>query len=170
MEWLALSIAFVATLYFSVHFPGFRRGVCFVLVALIMLASAGGAYFWFDAKRADAQRDAASKLISPKQILLTDAKLKPEPYSGITGAVLNKSSHALKEIEIQILLADCPASTDDPSASGCTVVADETANISVEIPAGQKRAFDKYLSLTNLPSITGYLIFRVQVLRAIAKI
>ena len=75
MEWLACSIAFVATIYFTIHHRGFRRGLMFVAGGLVALVAAWVIYLWHDNLQTEVRRQIASKLIGPDQIEILDAKL-----------------------------------------------------------------------------------------------
>ncbi|MCC3246755.1 hypothetical protein LG047_15760 [Methylocystis sp. WRRC1] len=75
MEWLALSIAFVATIYFAIHYRGFRRGLLFLAAGAVVLAAMAAIYFWNDSRQTEARRQIASKLISREQIIISNAQL-----------------------------------------------------------------------------------------------
>jgi hypothetical protein len=180
MEWLALSIVFVATIYFAIHYPAFRRTLIFVAVGSIGLAVTGAAYLWHDNWRTEERRQNASKLISSQQIQIEGLALSLGPYSTkLTGTVVNKSEFELSELAIKVLVYDCPRiSFDDlipsesrPEAgsadtkpwerykkaqedSHCGVVGEGVARASsINVPKGQKRAFEEYVSLPRLPDM-----------------
>ncbi|CAJ0876548.1 hypothetical protein AMST5_02796 [freshwater sediment metagenome] len=121
MEWLALSLAFVAIIFFTVHYPGFRRGIAGLAAVLIVLTivvvAATSFYSWVQEFRTEARRQAASNLIRPEQIGLSDPKLTLGTSPNLSATILNKSKYDLAELEIRILLSDCPSPSRDDSIS-----------------------------------------------------
>lgn len=108
MEWLALSIAFVATVYFAIHYRGFRRGLMFVAGGLVALSVAWVIYWWHDNQQTEARRQIASKLIRPDQIGVLDAKLALGSFPQLSGTIINRSDHELAELAIKTVVSDCP--------------------------------------------------------------
>jgi hypothetical protein len=121
MEWLALSLAFIATMFFSLHYPSFRRRLAHIAVVLIAttiaVVAAIGLFSWVQGAQTEARRQAASKLIKPEQIELVEPKLTLGTFPSLTGTILNKSKHDLAELEIMIRLSDCPAASRAASIS-----------------------------------------------------
>jgi hypothetical protein len=121
MEWLALSLAFIATMFFSLHYPSFRRGLAHVAVVLIAttiaVVAAIGLFSWVQSLRTEARRQAASKLIKPEQIELVEPSLTLGTPPSLAATILNKSKYDLAELEIRILLSDCPAASRAASIS-----------------------------------------------------
>ena len=108
MEWLAFSIACVATIYFAIHYRGFRRGLMFVAGGLVALSAAWVIYFWHDDRQTEARRQIASKLIRPDQIGVLDAKLALGSFPQLNGTIINRSDHELAELAIKTVVSDCP--------------------------------------------------------------
>ena len=108
MEWLAFSIALLGTIYFAIHYRGFRRGLMYAVGGVVTLAAIAAIYFWNDNRRTEAQRQIASKLIRPDQIEILDAKLALGVAPQLSGTVINRSSHALAELAVKVVVTDCP--------------------------------------------------------------
>ncbi|MCC3246753.1 hypothetical protein LG047_15750 [Methylocystis sp. WRRC1] len=88
----------------------------------------------------------------------------------ITGTVTNKSPYELKEMEIKVVVSDCPGIFDDigPEAK-CGIVGESKEWIySINSPRGQKRAFKSYVSLPNLPEMKEW-SWRYSIEQVIAK-
>lgn len=110
MEWLAFSIACVATIYFAIHYRGFRRGLMFVAGGVIALAAAAVIYFWNDNRQTEARRQIASKLIRLDQIRVLDAKLALGSFAEMSGTIVNRSDFELLGLAIKVVVSDCPRS------------------------------------------------------------
>ncbi len=108
MEWLAFSIACVATIYFAIHYRGFRRGLMFVAGGVVALSAAWAIYFWHDNRQTEARRQIASKLIRLDQIEILDAKLALGSSPKVSGTIVNRSDHELSELAIKVWVSDCP--------------------------------------------------------------
>jgi hypothetical protein len=67
MGWLAFAILVLGTIYFAVHYRGFRRGLLFVLLGLVALAAVGGVVAWFHSQQEEHRRLVAKTLIKPEQ-------------------------------------------------------------------------------------------------------
>jgi hypothetical protein len=173
MDWLALAVVVVGTVYFTIHYPGFRRGLLFALLGIVALLVLGGVVGWFHSQQEAQQRQIARALIKPDQIEITDAMLWIG--SEMKAVVTNKSPYHLADLALKVTVMDCPANVfdkfdpspppgfvlDRPSAeprSGkevkCTAVGQYVAKeYGVNIPSGQKRAFRGYVRFDNLPPL-----------------
>jgi hypothetical protein len=108
MEWLALSIALLGTIYFAIHYRGFRRGLMYAVGGVVTLAAMTAIYFWNDNRQTAGRRQIASTLIRPDQIEILDAKLALGVAPQLSGTVINRSSHALAELAVKVAVTDCP--------------------------------------------------------------
>jgi hypothetical protein len=166
----------LGTIYFAVHYRGFRRGLAFTLVALVALVAVGGIVGWLYSQQEEQQRQVARTLIKPEQIEITDATLSIGTYSEMKAAVTNKSPYLLVELALMVKVLDCkyydsanqptappPGFVPDKSKDGphagnivgkCTTVGQYVAReYSLNIPSGQKRAFRGYVRFDNLPPL-----------------
>ncbi|MDP3552825.1 hypothetical protein [Methylocystis sp.] len=197
MEWLAFSIACVATIYFAIHYRGFRRGLMFVAGGVIALAAAAAIYFWNDNRQTEARRQIASKLIRLDQIRVLDAKLALGSFAEMSGTIVNRSDFELSGLTIKVVVSDCPrykanyfdrfddaqapephgdatapAQSQDHKAAPnpehgpweeyqkeqdgaqCGIVGEGVAHLySIDVPKGQKRAFETHVTLPKLPEM-----------------
>jgi len=175
MEWLAVSIVVVGATYFAIHYRGFRRGLLFMLLGIAVLAAIGGVVGYFYDQRQDEKRRMARQLIKPDQLEISDAILSIGTLSEVKAVITNKSSFHLKELALRVTVVDCPTNFfdkfDPPSASGyepvkkaepgagksvgkCTAVGEYVAReYGLNIPSGQKRAFNGYVRFENLPPL-----------------
>jgi hypothetical protein len=137
--------------------PGFRN---FVIVVVILI---GGAIWWaIDSSNKDAERDkikrAAAEQFAISAIKLSDlkvddVKLNPTKYSSdeyiLVGLITNLSGYQLGTISFEITMTDC-------QNKDCRIVGQQNANATVNVPAGQMRAFNSYaVKFFNLPPSNG---------------
>lgn len=108
MEWLALSIAFLGTIYFAIHYRGFRRGLLYVVGGLAGLGVIGGLVAWYNNHQSEERRRVASTLIEHGQIEIADAKLSLGITSELSAVVTNRSGHDLAELSLKVIVTDCP--------------------------------------------------------------
>jgi hypothetical protein len=173
MEWLAFAILAVGVTYFAIHYRGFRRGLLFTLLGIVVLAAIGGVVAYFYSKHEDEKHRIAGQLIKPDQVEIADAALSLDDITSQV-SVTNKSPFLLKDLALRVTVLDCPSNVFDkfdpqmPSglagtkgdllpakpAGKCTAVGEDVAKeYGLNIPSGQKRAFKRYVSFRNLPPL-----------------
>jgi hypothetical protein len=93
--------------------------------------------------------------ISPEDITFERVALTKEyDWWVLSGEILNKSKEkALNSISFMVRMKDCsyPAAKSGVKLT-CVVIGEETTNVDVKIPPGQKRSFSSYaIKFPNLP-------------------
>ncbi len=133
MHWVLLGIIAVALLFASARYPKFAFGT---LAALLGLGIA--LYFLsLDEVRQGQQR------ITVDQVLLSHVEMT-RGYAGsynFSGRLTNQSAdHALREVEIRVVMSDCPPQAAD-AADECVIIGETVKRIAREVPPGQARDF-----------------------------
>ena len=142
MIWLSA----IVVLFFLVLFPGFRKFVLGLVVAIALIA-----YLYTENEKAE--REKSRTRIARSEIDLTDVTLKPE-YSTykLAGRVKNNSRiYTLSSITLKVTMQDCPK---QESPDGCVRIGEESESIYVNVPPAQARDFDRsvyFLSGTIRP-------------------
>ena len=144
MAWLAAAIFGVAVLYFAIHHPGFRKVVLIALVVIVVSAALGGGYLYWNSQQQAACSAYAKTLINKDDIDFFDLTMGTDHM--VRGNIRNRSTHPLKAFKLQIIVEDCPANRCE------TIGEDELWETFVNVPPGQVRAFDSYVSLYGMPT------------------
>lgn len=146
MGWLAAAIFGVAVLYFGIHHPGFRKLALILLTVIVAAAVLGGGYFYWDAQRQAARSAYAKSLISPDTIDFVDLRLSSSYGThNVHGKVRNRSMYQLRSFKMKITVQDCPAGK-------CETIGEDEISEYIDVPPGQMRAFDRYVSLMGMPT------------------
>ena len=175
MEWMAFSALVLGTFYFVIHYRGFRRTLTFTILGVVVLAVVGGIVSYLFDQQAQQRRQVASLLIKPNQIEIADAKLSIGISAELKAVVTNKSPYDLAELALMVTVMDCPGNafyeSAPPPPSGyvlekqgeqsseknsvkCNAVGEYVArDYGINIPKGQKRAFEGYVHFYNLPPL-----------------
>jgi hypothetical protein len=154
MGLLVAVIVLFAIIYLAAVSSGFRIVLLVVLAAALPLG-----YFWYhqSAKEsADQERklSIARSLVKPSDLEITDSKLTPPSYPGLTlwnfyGVIKNNSDYEIESMALTIEITNC-----DAGDSNCVVVGSGIARRDfLRIPRGQARAFDVNFPLENLPKL-----------------
>jgi len=154
MGLLVAVIVLFAIIYLAAVSSGFR---IFLLVALAAALPLG--YLWYQQsakESADNERrlGIARSLVKPSDLEMTDSKLTPPSYPGLSlwniyGVIKNNSKYEIESMALTIEVTNCDA--DD---GNCVVVGSGTARRDfLRIPAGQARAFNVNFPLENLPKL-----------------
>jgi type II secretory pathway pseudopilin PulG len=137
--------------------PAFRN-----VVILIVILIVGGVWWAIDSSNKTSEKNklqqaAAEQLaisaIKLSDIKIDDVKLKKASY-GLTdyvldGLVTNMSVYQLGTIYFEITMTDC-------QNNDCRIVGQQSTSASVNVPAGQLRAFSSYaVKFLNLPPLNG---------------
>lgn len=141
---LGVAILILGLLYWLIVSPRFRR------VAAIILGIVVGAVLlfvlWYRHNEAEQQRkrEAAKTYIKTNQIELVDPRVSFSSYNGrperLSGRIRNNSTYALENVEVRLIFQDCSPQNK------CETVGDEKTQINVNVPSGQSRDFEEYLS------------------------
>ena len=113
MEWIAFSIVVIGTIYFSIHYRRFRRGLMFTLLGVAVLAAVGGIVAYFYNQHEEQRRQVARALIKPDQIEIAEATLSIGILSEMKAVVTNNSPYHLAELALRVTVMDCPAKAFD---------------------------------------------------------
>jgi hypothetical protein len=146
MAWLAAAIFGVAVIYFAIHYPGFRKVFLWCLAAVVALGIAGGGYLYWDNLQ-QAKRSAYAKtLIHLNEVDFYDLTMSGDIARSVKGMVRNRSSYTLRSFRLGVVVEDCPAGT-------CEIIGESDARVAyIDVPPGQVRAFDAYVSFSNMPT------------------
>jgi hypothetical protein len=154
MGLLVALVVLFAIIYLAAISSRFR---IYLLVALAAAIPLG--YIWYHqaAKdRAEQERSLsiARSLVQPSDLDMTDSKLTPPSYPGLTmwnfyGVIKNNSNYEIESMALTIEVTNCNA--DD---SNCLVVGSGIARRDfLRIPKGQARAMNVNFPLENLPKL-----------------
>jgi len=170
---LALAIVLLGTVYFAIHYRGFRRGLIFTLLGVFVLAAVSGVVVWFYSQQEAQRRKIARTLIKSDQLEITDATLSIGTSAEMKALVTNRSPYPLKELTLEVTVIDCPTNFFDRSDSSplspvkkgeeqpekkdrkCTAVGQSVVREYWigSIPSGQKRTFSGHARFDNLPPL-----------------
>ena len=151
MGLIVAAIALFVIIYFATVSSGFRIFLLVVLAASLPLG-----YFWYyqSAKENERRLSIARSLVKPSDLEMTDSKLTPPSYPGLSlwniyGVIKNNSNYEIESIALTIEVTNC-----DAYDSNCLVVGNGIARRELlRIPKGQARAFDVNFPLENLPKL-----------------
>jgi hypothetical protein len=154
MGLLVAAIAVLVIVYFATVSAGFRIVLLVAVAAALPLG-----YLWYlqsEKQSADIESrlTIARSLVKPTDLEMTDSRLTPPSYPGLTlwniyGVIKNNSSYEIESIALTIELTNC-----DASDSNCVVVGSGVARRDfLRIPIGQARAFDVNFPFENLPKL-----------------
>lgn len=165
--WWALLILAVIIAAFAV--PTFGKALLGVIGVLIIIC-----VLWYLSEQAETE--SSKKRIAPYEIELTELTLVPGYGSGsykLQGRIKNMSSaYTLKSVNLKLTMQDCKRrhtaeeflnddKTEEESTpwekyqEQCDVVGEDDVYIWGNIPPGQTRAVDEYVSFYNMPSLKG---------------
>jgi hypothetical protein len=141
---LGVALVVIVVIYFLIKSEGFRKAAL-IAVGLCVL---GGflLYFYFENQKAESARKIAyaKTLIKSNQIEIIEPRVSFSSYDGrpdrVTGRLRNNSSYAIRSVELQLRFEDCPAPAQ------CETVGMTEDDVSVDVPPGQSRDFDSYLT------------------------
>ncbi|AWC22461.1 hypothetical protein CO731_01925 [Aminobacter sp. MSH1] len=148
MAWVAAAMFGVAVIYFAIHYPGFRKVVLWCLAGIVALGAVGGAYAYWDSVRQAKRTAYAKTLINERDVDFYDLTMGSNGLGGHTvkGTVRNRSSHILGSFKLRIIVQDCPEGKCE------TIGENEIWETYINVPPGQVRAFDTYVSFYNMPA------------------
>ena len=150
MVWL---IAIIAIAFFVIAYPGFRK---FLLVLFVGLIAAGVAiYFYFEneLRQREKRELFARSLIGDLEVELQNLVMSNNYGSWkIKGLIKNNSRYQIEKIKLMVAVSNC-----DGNKRNCVVVGtDNDVTNYLDIPAGQARALDSFVTLRNLPQLTDW--------------
>ena len=165
MIWLALAALVIAA--FAV--PRFGKFLLRLMVVLIALAVVGAIVLFVMNQRKQAERRAARERIGQSEIELVDLTLQPSYGIGsykLLGRVRNRSArYTLIELRLRLTMSDCEATKYDFSMidapgrpvdpSVCEVVSQTEDTARMQVPPGQARDLDEFVSFSDLHNARG---------------
>lgn len=138
MEWIFGSVVFLAFIYFILNYKGFRK-------ALLYFSFFGVSVYLINYLNNEQNIQKEKLAIRFHEIKFENLTLG-QIYSSweVRGDVVNLSSKTLKGFSLKIQIQDC--------ASSCVTIGEDTITETyLNVPPSQKRAFDSYVSFSNLP-------------------
>lgn len=153
MTWLATIIAIIAVVFFAIAYPGFRK---FLLVLFVGLIAAGvGIYLYFEneSRQREKRELLARSLIRNSEVEFQNLVMSDSYGSWkIKGLVKNNSRYPIEKIKLAVEVSNC-----DGNKRNCIVVGtDDDVTSYLDIPPGQARALESFVTLRNLPQLTDW--------------
>jgi hypothetical protein len=154
MVWLAAIIAIIAFVFFAIAYPGFRKFLLGSFVALI--ATGVGIYLYSEneSRQREKRELLARSLIKNSEVEFQNLVMSSDfgTYK-IKGLVKNNSRYQIETINLTVAVSNC-----DANGKNCVVVGTDNnvSGYSIDIPPGQARALDAYVTLRNLPPLTNW--------------
>jgi hypothetical protein len=141
---LGVALVVIVVLFFLVKSEGFRKAALILLGVCVL----GGfvIYAYFENEKAERERKLAhaKTLITMDEIAILDPQMSFSTYDGrpdkITGRLRNNSKYPVQSVELHLLFQDCPAN------GACETIGTSDEDVSVDVPPGQSRDFDSYVS------------------------
>ncbi len=132
MHWVALGVICVALIFVSYHSPkiGFS-----LLGALAVIFTA--LYFL------NLEDSQSKRFPVPREAIELEGLTANPSYGDswdYAGRISNTSDKSITDVQIRILLYDCPTTTDKPTAD-CDLIGDQIDYVSINVPARQSRDF-----------------------------
>jgi uncharacterized membrane protein len=153
MTWLTALIALIAIVFFAIAYPGFRK---FLLVLFVGLVGAGVAiylYFQNDLRQREKRELQARSLIRSSEVEFQNL-IMSDSYGSwkVKGLVKNNSRYQIEKIKLTVEVSNC-----DGHKGNCVVVGtDDDVTSYLDIPPGQARALESFVTLRNLPQLTDW--------------
>lgn len=154
MALLAVSLFAVAVIYFSIHYPRFRRGVYIAAGIALGLVAVAGIYIWQEEERVSAERERSKSLVKVSDIEVSNATLSLGVFGRLRATIANNSRHTLTDIILNVQVFECPQVIGDSKKPKCRTVGEALASeYFLTIPPGQSRAIDPSVNFENLPEL-----------------
>lgn len=153
MTWLATIIAIIAIVFFAIAYPGFRTFLL-GLFGLIVAASFATYLYIQNADRENEKRTlAARSLIVNSEVEFQNLTMSNDYGSWkIKSLVKNNSRYQIERIKLTIAVSNC-----DGNKKNCVIVGtDDDVTSYLDIPAGQARALDAFVTLRDMPKLTDW--------------
>ena len=146
--WLIVAIAVIVLCF---KFPKFRIGVA-VIVGLIVLIVGGFLV------KSDYDEKQAARRITPDQIEISDLELSKDAYPKLTGRIRNNSpKYTLTSFTLKLTMHDVMKGGKKET------VGESEQYIYANVPPGQSRAFEEFVSFSGLGKPRGEFQWRYEV-------
>jgi len=152
MGWLVA----LAVLFLLAYSAGFRKAALGLVGVLIVVGTAVYVY-------EQIEDDRSRSRIPSSELEYLDIKLLNKSASSrqLTGRIKNNSKkYALRGLGLRIVLEDCEMLDKQTS---CTVVAETTNNLSINVPPGQARDFSEGIYGLGSPIAKRNMVWRYEV-------
>ncbi len=141
---LGVAVLIIGLICLLIVSQRFRRvaAVALGILVVVVLVLVG----WYEQNQAERKqkREAAKTYIKTSDIDLVDPRVSFSSYNGrpdrMTGRIRNNSRYALDSVEVRLVFQDCSAKNE------CETVDEERVEIHANVPSGQSRDFDEYLT------------------------
>jgi hypothetical protein len=141
---LGVALVVIVVLYFLIKSGGFRKAA--LIIAGLCVTVGFLIYLYFQNSAAESKRKSAyaKTLIRTNEIEILDPRISFNSYDGspsrITGRLRNNSKYGVRSVQLQLRFEDCAAS------GTCETVGSNDENVLADVPPGQSRDFDTYVS------------------------
>jgi hypothetical protein len=153
VTWLAAIIAIIAIVFFAIAYPGFRKFLLVLFAGLI--AASIGMYLYFENEsRQREKRELQARSLIRSSDVEFQSLVMSESYGfwKIKGLVKNNSRYPIERIKLMVEVSNC-----DGNKRNCVVVGtDDDVTSYLDIPPGQARALESFVTLRNLPQLTDW--------------
>lgn len=164
---LGVAILIIGLIVLLIVSPAFRIVAAVALGVLIVALLFLAVWYTENQSAEKRKRDAAKTLIKNNQIELVDPRVSFSAYDGrpekMTGRIRNNSTYTLQGLEVKLVFQDCL-----PKAQ-CDTVGEVHEVIDADVPPGQSRDFEEYLSGASM-SPKGQIAWTFQMLSVSAKV
>ncbi|MGY3449257.1 hypothetical protein [Bradyrhizobium sp. USDA 4353] len=153
MTWLATIVAVIAIAFFALIHPVFRRFLVGLFIATVATAIGIYIYVDYDSRQREKRQLQARMLITYSDVEFQDLVMSNRYGSWtIKGLVKNNSKYPIETIKLAIEVSNC-----DANKANCVVVGsdDSVTAYSINVPSGQARALDSYVTF-NLPELKNW--------------
>lgn len=154
MVWIFVTAVFLVTVFLSVRYRAFRRGLLFTAVGAVALGAVGGAIAYLYDQQQEREQQRLRTLIKADDLKFDGLVLGQLSASSelweLKGNVTNLSGHHLDLFKLKITVQDCP------EVSRCVVVGENEEMIWADVPPNQMRGFSDYVSFRNMPQLKNW--------------
>jgi hypothetical protein len=145
MGWLVAIFGCLTIVFLAVKFPKFGKALAIFVVLVVALASVAAG---INSYERESRSEQSRRMIRPDELSIDQAILSRSVGWEVKGNVTNRSKNGLSGFTLNVVVQDCP------QPERCVTIGQEDASIDVDVPPAQMRAFDKYISFSNMPKPT----------------
>ena len=140
MHWVALGIVCVALIFVSYHSPKIGFGLLGALAVILT------SLYFLNLEESDSQKfPVPSDSIELSSVEVSASYGDSWDY---TGRVTNSSSKTITDVQIRVVLYDCPTTVNELS-DDCVPIGDQVDYVPINVPARQARDFSDNISFRN---------------------
>ncbi len=140
MHWVALAIVCVALIFVSYHSPKVGFGLLGALAVVLT------ALYFLNFEESESERFP----IPRESVVISEISATPSYGDSwdYAGRISNSSEKAITDVQIRILLFDCPESAKERT-DDCITIGDQVDYVPINIPGRQARDFSNNASFRN---------------------